>query len=135
METKEFNKVSSEHSGVRSGTKFITTKFHHEVQGDVEEGTELVLEKIAHFPTRYLLKDENGKIWTLPIHSVKEAIEEDTKQEESAEGGQEELTPEEVESPDADDQSIEEDTSEEESVEEVEESDSEDISVDEKNNK
>ena len=60
---------------------------------------------------------------------------EDTKQEESAEGGQEELTPEEVEGKDADDKSIEEDTSEEESVEEVEESDSEDISVDEKNNK
>ena len=130
METKEFNKVSSEHSGVRSGTKFITTKFHHEVQGDVEEGTELVLEKIAHYPTRYLLKDENGKIWTLPIHSVKEAIEE--------------LAPEEVENKDTDDQSIEEDTKEEESAEEVqeefaseevEENDSEDIPVDEKNSK
>ena len=76
METKEFNKVSSEHSGIRSGAKFITTKFHHEVQGDLEEGTMLVLEKIAHYPTRYLLKDENEKIWTLPIHSVKEATEE-----------------------------------------------------------
>ena len=139
METKEFNKVSSEHSGVRSGTKFITTKFHHEVQGDVEEGTELVLEKIAHYPTRYLLKDENGKIWTLPIHSVKEAIE-----EESAEEAQEELAPEEVENQDTDDQSIEEDTKEEESAEEVqeefaseevEENDSEDIPVDEKNSK
>ena len=82
METKEFNKVSSEHSGIRSGTKFITTKFHHEVQGDLEEGTMLVLEKIAHYPTRYLLKDENEKIWTLPIHSVKEATEE--VQDESA---------------------------------------------------
>ena len=144
METKEFNKVSSEHSGVRSGTKFITTKFHHEVQGDVEEGTELVLEKIAHFPTRYLLKDENGKIWTLPIHSVKEAIEEYTKEEESAEDTQEELAPEEVENQDTDDQSIEEDTKEEESTEEVQEesaseevgeNDSEDIPVDEKNSK
>ena len=112
METKEFNKVSSEHSGVRSGTKFITTKFHHEVQGDVEEGTGLVLEKIVHYPTRYLLKDENGKIWTLPIHSVKEAIEEDTKEEESAEEVQEESA-----------------------SEEVEENDSEDIPVDEKNSK
>ena len=144
METKEFNKVSSEHSGVRSGTKFITTKFHHEVQGDVEEGTELVLEKIAHYPTRYLLKDENGKIWTLPIHSVKEAIEEDTKEKESAKEAQEELAPEEVENQDTDDQSIEEDTKEEESAEEVqeespseevEENDSEDIPVDEKNSK
>ena len=76
METKEFNKVSSEHSGISSGAKFITTKFHHEVQGDLEEGTMLVLEKIAHYPTRYLLKDENEKVWTLPIHSVKEATEE-----------------------------------------------------------
>lgn len=144
METKEFNKVSSEHSGVRSGTKFITTKFHHEVQGDVEEGTELVLEKIAHYPTRYLLKDENGKIWTLPIHSVKEAIEEDTKEEERAEEAQEELAPEEVENQDTDDQIIEEETKEEESAEEVqeespseevEENDSEDIPVDEKNSK
>ena len=141
METKEFNKVSSEHSGVRSGTKFITTKFHHEVQGDVEEGTELVLEKIAHFPTRYLLKDENGKIWTLPIHSVKEAIEEYTKEEESAEDTQEELAPEEVENQDTDDQSIEEDRKEEESTEEVqdepsleeiENNESEDLSEDEK---
>ena len=144
METKEFNKVSSEHSGVRSGTKFITTKFHHEVQGDVEEGTELVLEKIAHYPTRYLLKDENGKIWTLPIHSVKEAIEEDTKEEESAEEPQEELAPEEVENKDTDDQNIEENTKKEESTEEVQEesgseevgkNDSEDIPVDEKNSK
>ena len=144
METKEFNKVSSEHSGVRSGTKFITTKFHHEVQGDVEEGTELVLEKIAHYPTRYLLKDENGKIWTLPIHSVKEAIEEDTKEKESAKEAQEELAPEEVENQDTDDQIIEEETKEEESAEEVqeefaseevEENDSEDIPVDEKNSK
>jgi hypothetical protein len=141
METKEFNKVSSEHSGVRSGTKFITTKFHHEVQGDVEEGTELVLEKIAHYPTRYLLKDENGKIWTLPIHSVKEAIEEDTKEKESAKEAQEELAPEEVENQDTDDQSIEGDRKEEESTEEVQEesasedvgeNDSEGIPIDEK---
>ena len=83
METKEFNKVSSEHSGIRSGAKFITTKFHHEVQGDLEEGTMLVLEKIAHFPTRYLLKDENEKIWTLPIHSVQEVREEGALEVES----------------------------------------------------
>ena len=89
METKEFNKVSSEHSGIRSGTKFITTKFHHEVQGDLEEGTMLVLEKIAHFPTRYLLKDENEKIWTLPIHSVKEATEDGAVEAENTEEVQE----------------------------------------------
>ena len=83
METKEFNKTSSEHSGIRSGVKFTTTKFHHEVQGDLEEGTMLVLEKIAHFPTRYLLKDENEKIWTLPIHSVQEVREEGALEVES----------------------------------------------------
>ena len=108
MESKEFNKVSSEHSGVRSGTKFVTIKFHHEVQGDLEEGTELILEKIAHFPTRYLLKDENGKIWTLPIHSVKEY-------------SQEEVSAEEVQA--------------EPVVEEDVNNESEDVSTDEKNNK
>ena len=109
METKEFNKVSSEHSGIRSGAKFITTKFHHEVQGDLEEGTMLVLEKIAHFPTRYLLKDENEKIWTLPIHSVKEATEE----------VQDELASEKVDSQVEADEATEEGAVEVESTEEV----------------
>jgi len=109
METKEFNKVSSEHSGIRSGAKFITTKFHHEVQGDLEEGTMLVLEKIAHYPTRYLLKDENEKIWTLPIHSVKEATEE----------VQDEAASEEVDSQVETDEATEEGAVEVESTEEV----------------
>ena len=97
MGTKEFNQLSSEHFGVKTGTKFKSIKFHHEVQGDLEEGTELVLDAIAHFPTRYLFKDENGKIWTLPIHSVKEAIEKDTKEEDSLKDVQEKSVSEEVE--------------------------------------
>ena len=108
METKEFNKVSSEHSGIRSGTKFITTKFHHEVQGDLEEGTLLVLEKIAHFPTRYLLKDENEKIWTLPIHSVKETTEEGAVEVESTEEVQDEPSLEEIENNESEDLSEDE---------------------------
>ena len=97
MGTKEFDQLSNEHSGVKTGTRFKSIKFHHEVQGDLEEGTELVLDAIAHFPTRYLFKDENGKIWTLPIHSVKEAIEEDIKEEDSLEEVQEKSVSEEVE--------------------------------------
>ena len=108
METKEFNKVSSEHSGIRSGTKFITTKFHHEVQGDLEEGTMLVLEKIAHFPTRYLLKDENEKIWTLPIHSVKETTEEGAVEVERTEEVQDEPSLEEIENNESEDLSEDE---------------------------
>ena len=97
METKEFDQLSNEHSGVKTGTRFKSIKFHHEVQGDLEEGTELVLDSIAHYPTRYLFKDENGKIWTLPIHSVKEAIKEDIKEEGSLEEVQEKSVSEEVE--------------------------------------
>ena len=108
METKEFNKVSSEHSGIRSGTKFITTKFHHEVQGDLEEGTMLVLEKIAHYPTRYLLKDENEKIWTLPIHSVKETTEEGAVEVENTEEVQDEPSLEEIENNESEDLSEDE---------------------------
>ena len=74
MGTKEFDQLSNEHFGVKTGTKFKSIKFHHEVQGDLEEGTELVLDAIAHYPTRYLFKDENERVWTLPIHSVCEII-------------------------------------------------------------
>ena len=70
MEAKEFDQLSTEHFVVKKGTKFRTVKFHHEVHGDLEEGVELILDSIAHYPTRYLFKDENGKVWTLPIHSV-----------------------------------------------------------------
>ena len=112
MGTKEFDQLSNEHFGVKTGTKFKSIKFHHEVQGDLEEGTELVLDSIAHYPTRYLFKDENGKIWTLPIHSVKEATEMNTKEEDSLKEVQE--------------KSI---------LEEVENKKSEVVSADEKNNK
>ena len=107
MGTKEFDQLSNEHFGVKTGTKFKSIKFHHEVQGDLEEGTELVLDAIAHYPTRYLFKDENGKSWTHPIHSVKEAIEEDNVDE-------------------VQDKPV---------SEEVENNESENVSEDEKNNK
>ena len=75
MGTKEFDQLSNEHFGVKTGTKFKSIKFHHEVQGDLDEGTELVLVAIAHYPTRYLFKDKDGKVWTLPIHSVEKISE------------------------------------------------------------
>lgn len=71
MATKDFKSVSTDHAGVIAGTKFQTIKLHHEVIGDLMEGTELTLEGIAHFPTRYRLKDNSGKLWTVPIHSLK----------------------------------------------------------------
>ena len=67
---KKFNKLSTEHWGIKVGDRFKTIKHHHEVGGDLKEGTELVLDSIAHFPTLYRLKDSDGKIWTLPVHSV-----------------------------------------------------------------
>lgn len=67
---RRFNKTSSEHFGVKAGDKFKTIKPHHEVNGDLKQGTELVLDSIAHFPTLYKLKDTHGKVWTLPLHSV-----------------------------------------------------------------
>ena len=70
MSTKEFHKTSNEHAGVNVGAKFKTIKHHHEVQGDIEEGVELTLEEIAHYPTRYKLKDVEGRIWTVPLHTL-----------------------------------------------------------------
>ena len=69
---RRFDKPSTEHFGVKVGDRFRTIKHHHEVNGDLNEGTELVLEGIAHFPTLYKLKDNDGKIWTLPLHSVEQ---------------------------------------------------------------
>ncbi len=75
MATKEFHSRSNEHAGIEAGTKFKTVKAHHEVNGDVEAGVELTLESIAHYPTRYVLKDDEGREWVMPIHTV-EKIEE-----------------------------------------------------------
>ncbi len=72
MATREFHKVSDEHAGVNAGTSFIMIKEHQEVQGTLDEGVEVVLDSIVHFPTRYRLKDDKGRIWTVPIHSVKQ---------------------------------------------------------------
>lgn len=75
MPLKEFDKASSEHSGAEKGMKFRITKPHHEVLGDLEQGTILELENIAHYPTRYRLRDNEGNIWTLPTHSVEKIQE------------------------------------------------------------
>jgi|TARA_B100001250_G_scaffold271323_1_gene234221 hypothetical protein len=75
MSPKEFNKVSSEHFGATRGMKYKTIKPHHEVLGDLEEGSVLELDSIAHYPTKYRLKDKEGRVWTVPTHSV-ERIEE-----------------------------------------------------------
>ena len=70
MPTKEFHKTSNEHAGVNVGAKFKTIKSHHEVQGDIEENVELTLVEIAHYPTMYKLKDSEGRVWTMPLHTV-----------------------------------------------------------------
>ena len=70
MATKNFHTVSDEHGGVNVGAKFKMIKDHQEVQGILSKGVEVILDSIVHFPTRYCLKDDIGRIWTVPIHSV-----------------------------------------------------------------
>lgn len=70
MAGKEFYKTSLEHGEVKAGTKVKLVKNHHEVGGILPENTTLNISSIAHYPTRYLLKDEDGRIWTVPVHSV-----------------------------------------------------------------
>ena len=70
MPTKEFHKTSNEHAGVNVGAKFKTIKPHHEVQGDIGIDVELTLIEIAHYPTLYKLKDNEGRVWTVPLHTV-----------------------------------------------------------------
>ena len=43
MSTKEFHARSNEHAGIEAGTKFKTIKAHHDVNGNVEAGVELIL--------------------------------------------------------------------------------------------
>jgi hypothetical protein len=70
MATKNFHTVSDEHGGVNVGTKFKMIKDHQQVQGVLSEGVEVILDSIVHYPTRYRLKDDKARIWTVPIHSV-----------------------------------------------------------------
>ena len=70
MATKNFHTVSDEHGGVNVGTKFKMIKAHQQVQGILSEGVEVILDNIVHYPTRYRLKDDKARIWTVPIHSV-----------------------------------------------------------------
>ncbi|MBT6841916.1 MAG: hypothetical protein HOA15_08430 [Candidatus Marinimicrobia bacterium] len=75
MSTKEFHRTSQDHAGVNAGTKFKMIKSHHEVQGELIAGVDLTLDSIAHYPTRFRLKDDAGRIWTVPIHSVEKLSE------------------------------------------------------------
>jgi hypothetical protein len=70
MATKNFHTVSDEHGGVNVGTKFKMIKDHQQVQGVLSKGVEVILDNIVHYPTRYRLKDDKARIWTVPIHSV-----------------------------------------------------------------
>mgnify|MGYP003986016995 FL=1 len=70
MATKNFHTVSDEHGGVNVGPKFKMIKDHQQVQGVLSEGVEVILDNIVHYPTRYRLKDDKARIWTVPIHSV-----------------------------------------------------------------
>jgi len=72
MPPKEFNKVSNKHVEASKGMKYKTIKPHHEVLGDLEEGVILELDSIAHYPTRYILRSEDGRLWTVPTHSVEQ---------------------------------------------------------------
>tara|TARA_B110000008_G_C16950294_1_gene556114 strand:+ start:1028 stop:1258 length:231 start_codon:yes stop_codon:yes gene_type:complete len=71
MPPKEFNKISNDHVEASKGMRYETIKPHHEVIGDLDKGVILELDSIAHFPTRYRLRSEDGKLWTIPTHSVK----------------------------------------------------------------
>ena len=69
---RRFNTMSTEHFGVKKGDKFKTIKHHHEVHGDLEEGSIVVLEGISHFPTMYKVLDlETSRTFTVPVHTVK----------------------------------------------------------------
>jgi len=76
MAPKEFNKTSSEHVEATKGMKFKIIKPHHEVLGDLEVGVVLELDSIAHYPTRYRLRSEDGKLWTVPTHTVEQVTSE-----------------------------------------------------------
>ena len=72
MSPKEFNKTSSEHVEATKGMRFKTIKPHHEVLGDLQVGSVLELDSIAHYPTRYRLRSDDGKLWTVPTHTVEQ---------------------------------------------------------------
>ena len=54
----------------KKGSKFKLIKLHHEVQGDLSEGVELELYDIVHYPTRYRMKDKDGKITFTPTKQL-----------------------------------------------------------------
>ena len=90
---KLFHKPSAEHGGMKAGTKVRLIIDHREIDGNITAGSECVINAIIHFPTRYRLQDDDGNIWTVPIHSVElvtadaaEVIEEENG--EADQGGQ-----------------------------------------------
>ena len=54
------------------GMRFKIIKPHHEVLGDLQVGSVLELDSIAHYPTRYRLRSDDGKLWTVPTHTVEQ---------------------------------------------------------------
>ncbi len=88
---KLFHKSSEHHAGIDVGTPVQLTKDHSEVGGHISAGSECIIESIIHFPTRYMIKDEYGKIWTVPIHSIRfieEEIEKENEEGEADNGGE-----------------------------------------------
>ncbi len=70
MATKLYNAISEEHGGAAVGKKVKMKSDHYEAGNRIKKNSQLILTGIVHFPTRYLLEDEEGKKWTAPIHSV-----------------------------------------------------------------
>ena len=69
---RRINTMSTEQFGDKKSEKFKTIKHHHEVHGDLEEGSIVVIEGISHFPTMYKVLDlETSRTFTVPVHTVK----------------------------------------------------------------
>lgn len=83
---KLFHKPSEDHGGMEAGTAVRLIKDHSEVGGSISAGSDCTIESIIHFPTRYRIKDENSRIWTVPIHSV--VLKEEIAVEEKEEDGE-----------------------------------------------
>ncbi len=95
-ESKEFHLPSDEHGGMEAGTKVTLLRDHREFGQEISIGSQLIVDSIIHFPTRYHLKDTSGKIWTVPIHAVervaapaKSEVSEKEPEQHSVEDGEE----------------------------------------------
>lgn len=81
---KLFHRPSNEHAGMKTGNRVRLLKDLSDIGGSIAAGSECIIESIIHFPTRYRVEDENGQIWTVPIHSV-ELLTDETENEEETE--------------------------------------------------